>query len=205
MTGKDYFILFLSLVFLLITVICGFKIFRKHETRLDRRIKYYFHKMDQNRFISFMKIITKFGNSLTIALINLPVGIYFALKEDYESLTAIITGIFTSFFIIHTLKFFFKRNRPKKFKGINYFGYSFPSAHSGVSMSTYVTVSYILSYNYQIFYPVITGAFILASLIALSRIVIAAHWFTDVVFGSVIGLLCAYWSIFLYRIGFSLF
>lgn len=205
MTQKDYFILLLSIIFLLITLVLGFKIFKKHETYLDRRIKYYFHKMNHNRFMSFMRFITKFGNGHTIVLINLPISIYYVLKKDYVSFTAIATSIFTSLLVIHSLKFFFKRNRPKKFKGINYFGYSFPSAHSGVSMSTYLTVSYILSFNSRIFYLAITGAFVLASLIALSRIVIAAHWFTDVVFGSVIGLLCSYWSIFLYKIGFSLF
>ena len=38
--------------------------------------------------------------------------------------------------------------------------------------------------------------------IAISRIVVGVHWFSDVVFGSLVGVVFFSWTIYLYNIGF---
>ncbi|MDU7926099.1 MAG: phosphatase PAP2 family protein [Finegoldia magna] len=45
-------------------------------------------------------------------------------------------------------------------------------------------------------------AIVFAFMIAISRIILGVHWFTDVVIGSFIGLICAYWSIYMFKMNY---
>lgn len=67
--------------------------------------------------------------------------------------------------------------------------YSFPSGHSASSFS--VVAVMIIRSNIFIVIPVV----ILASLIAFSRIYLRVHYFTDVLAGIILGLVCGFASI----------
>ena len=67
--------------------------------------------------------------------------------------------------------------------------YSFPSGHSASSFSVLAVI--IIRCNFYIIIPV----FILASLIAFSRLYLRVHYFTDVFAGVVLGLVCGFASV----------
>ena len=67
--------------------------------------------------------------------------------------------------------------------------YSFPSGHSASSFSVVAVV--IIRCNIFIIIPVI----ILASLIAFSRMYLRVHYFTDVLAGIIVGLVCGFASV----------
>lgn len=67
--------------------------------------------------------------------------------------------------------------------------YSFPSGHSASSFSVVAVV--IIRCNLFVIIPVI----ILASLIAFSRMYLRVHYFTDVLAGIIVGLVCGFASV----------
>lgn len=71
-------------------------------------------------------------------------------------------------------------------------GYSFPSSHSAVSFAAATVIFY---YHKKIGIL----AFILAALIAFSRLYLYVHYVTDVLGGICIGLFCAFITIFVYK------
>ena len=66
-------------------------------------------------------------------------------------------------------------------------GFSFPSGHSGVAVSLYGSIAYEFKKNY---FWIITG--VLAFLVGFSRIVVGAHFPTDVICGWALGLGCIF-------------
>ena len=197
MDKYDWFVIICSIVLLSITFFLGFVVLKDNETNLDRRLKEHFTKMGHNSLIAMMAKITKFGNVETLMIISIPIVFFTVSQHNYVSASAIIMSVMLSVIAVHTLKFVFRRK-----SGINYMGYSFPSGHSCVSMSFYLTIAYVLSYGYKFFFVTMLIAIVFAFMIAISRIILGVHWFTDVVIGSFIGLICAYWSIYMFRMNY---
>lgn len=202
MNKYDWFVIISSIVLLSITFFLGFVVLKDNETNLDRRLKEHFTKMGHNSLIAMMAKITKFGNVETLMIISIPIVFFTVSQHNYVSASAIIMSVMLSVIAVHTLKFIFRRKRPKVTTGINYMGYSFPSGHSCVSMSFYLTIAYVLSYGYKFFFVTMLISIVFAFMIAISRIILGVHWFTDVAIGSFIGLICAYWSIYMFRMNY---
>lgn len=202
MNKYDWFVVILTFVLLLVTFFMGFVILKEQETNWDRKLKEHFNDMGQNSLVTMMAKVTKFGNVETLMIISIPIVFFTVSQHNYVSASAIIMSVLLSVISVHTLKFVFRRKRPKINKGINYFGYSFPSGHSCVSMSFYLTIAYVLSYGYKFFFVTMLLAIIFAFMIALSRVVLGVHWFTDVIIGIFLGLICAYWSIYMFRLNY---
>lgn len=202
MDKYDWFIVVASIVLLSITFFLGFIVLKDQETSWDRRLKNHFNKMEKNSLITLMSKVTKFGNVETLMMICIPIVFFTVSQHNYVAASAIIMSVLLSVVSVHTLKFVFRRKRPKIIRDINHFGYSFPSGHSCVSMSFYLTIAYVLSYGYQFFFVTMLISILFSLMIALSRVVLGVHWFTDVVIGIFIGLICAYWSIYMFRMNY---
>ena len=172
----------------------------------DRDIALYFNS--HKDFFEIFNIITKFGDSKYYILISLLIflvtyilekrGINRFFKLKRASLLIFLTIIFSGL-IVNILKVIFARFRPKAYildgsYGFNWFefGYivnSFPSGHSATAFSIFVALSFL--------YKKLAPLFIfIALLIAFSRVVIVAHYLSDILIGSLIGVLS---SIYLYK------
>ena len=130
MNKYDWFVIISSIVLLSITFFLGFVVLKDNETNLDRRLKEHFTKMGHNSLIAMMAKITKFGNVETLMIISIPIVFFTVSQHNYVSASAIIMSVMLSVIAVHTLKFIFRRKRPKVTTGINYMGYSFPSGHT---------------------------------------------------------------------------
>ncbi|MEM4713931.1 MAG: phosphatase PAP2 family protein [Candidatus Nanoarchaeia archaeon] len=110
---------------------------------------------------------------------------FFALQlikfKKEKDLKYLNSGAWIVFLIIffELLKFFSGRERPNGNPG------SFPSNHAGLSFF----ISYLWPTKNKLLK---SGLFIWAVLISLSRLVLNLHWFTDVLAGSILGLLFAF-------------
>ncbi len=106
---------------------------------------------------------------------KLKLGIYLAL------------GLIIAYTFVFILRLFYFKERPKKEEYTNLFtkinASSFPSLHTMSSMYTAIVLAN------EIKKPIITGFFILISLlIGYSRMHLKKHYFIDVLFGLVLGI-----------------
>ena len=183
-------ILFLLLIFIIVSVSLNAKFI----IELDNFV---FNITDFIRidFINnFLLIITTFGESFVFVILVIFFLIYNFKKIGFPP------GFLTmlSAIINFCLKNLVQRTRPVgQFVNNLIFNYqfpasfSFPSGHSQTSLVFYFMLSYFLLQNYKGKHKklFLTLTCIFVSLIALSRIVLGVHYFSDVVAGILIGLI----------------
>lgn len=144
----------------------------------------------------FFSIITHLGDSGIIWII---IGIFLFLKKKSRKngLLLLASLAFGHIFGTCVLKEIFQRQRPFIQLGLTPFitppsSFSFPSGHS---LSSFIAATCIFYYNkkWGIF------AYILASLIAISRIILIVHYPSDVIIGSILGVIIALIFIMIFK------
>ncbi|MDM5272134.1 phosphatase PAP2 family protein [Sulfurovum sp. zt1-1] len=173
----------------------------------DREVAKYFYEMDEHNPIKFFfRTITQAGQSEWFLIPSLILYLWFiqrkvflnAKKALYIFMTNVVAGIGVWLFKIP-----FGRMRPKLYLEDNLYGFqwfeisskyvSFPSGHTITAISSAVALSLLFpKWKYPI---LIAGA-----LVAFSRVVITAHYLSDVFFASFLGTMVAY---LLYQYYFS--
>lgn len=148
-------------------------------------------------FISFLGS-TKFYIPLYIILIS-----YFIKKKNYINSLALFNGVLISALINFLAKGYYVRIRPVKYFQIDEIGFSFPSGHSMVAISSYFILTYVLSRdkpwnNKKIFAWMFTT--LLVAFIGFSRIYLGVHWPTDVIGGLSLGFIWVYLNIIMVEI-----
>jgi membrane-associated phospholipid phosphatase len=157
----------------------------------------YYSRGLSNSVLNIAQIITVLGESRWYYILFIPA--YFLLRFAWKNklwsmrILFLFTAITASGLISTLIKWFAGRYRPSMLEeglfGFNFFrvGYeltSFPSGHS-VTVFTLAAAISFLSPRWSIV------AFILALLIAMSRVLITSHYLGDVIGGAGIGILCA--------------
>lgn len=146
--------------------------------------------------IKFFTIITMLGNA---GFIWVSLGLCFFIKKQTKKfgvimLTSLLIGnIIGNLF----LKNLIARNRP--FIQLNLVplieapsGYSFPSGHS---LSSFLAATVIFNWNKK--YGII--AYILAILIAVSRVLLSVHYLSDILVGAILGIIIAYSVCYIFK------
>ena len=119
------------------------------------------------------------------------VGVWLLRKKEYPLLTMWCVGLIGNTTLIHFLKLGFHRPRPvfdDPYVLEPY--YSFPSGHTMTSVVLYGLLAYV-TFKLAPSYANRTTAtllILLGSLIGMSRLVLGAHFFSDVLGGWVLGL-----------------
>ena len=151
---------------------------------------------------NFFKYTTYFGEGLTICIIFL---LFFILYKTRYSLY-IFLGYATSGILAQIIKRIANTPRPKRFfgdsislhfvSGVAVYSYnSFPSGHSATAFSFFFVLSIITKNK-----PFGLIYFVAALLVGISRIYLVEHFFVDVYFGSILGVICTIIVyLFLYR------
>lgn len=145
-----------------------------------------------NPILDFLtEFITFFGEEYVVILIL--VVLYFMFDKKLGKKIAYI--IFTSTCINGAIKCIVVRPRPfhidptlDSVRKQTATGFSFPSGHTQNAATTYISLSYNNKYNRKTF---IILAFIFSGLIGFSRLILAVHYPTDVLFGYLLGVVCA--------------
>lgn len=193
-----------SILTTLAIIYAGSKLYKKSGIPFDIKMINYFASKRTPYMIKVMKTITRLGNIETMFMIIVPILFFLIRDHDYIPATCIIISAGASVVSSQIFKFAFRRRRPTKNKEINNIGYSFPSGHSTVGVSFYLTIAYIVGAN-SVFMPFIIAAGLLTGLlIAYSRAYLGVHWTSDVLFGILLGLNTAFWAIYLFSYGYIL-
>jgi len=154
-----------------------------------------FFKEAHGSDMEIFQFLTQLGDSKYSLIISIVLFFYFRLKQQSLHASRAIFVWFSIAFsgiLADILKFIFGRARPSLFFEQHIYGFeffktahawtSFPSGHSATAFSLGVSLA-ILFPKYKIPFLII------ALLIASSRIIITAHFVSDVVAGSAIGII----------------
>lgn len=131
----------------------------------------------------FFKVITFFASTKYFVLISFILIIIFKFKALYILIPLIISAILVSIF-----KHLFKRIRPNINRLVKEKGYSFPSGHTTNSTCFYgILIYFLITNNPSFAYIIVISLIILVLLIAISRIYLGVHFFSDVIGGILLG------------------
>lgn len=193
----------ITFIFFCSAILLGIKLQKSSYPKFDENIKRFFLNRKSETIRAVFLKITKLGNVETLIIISIPIVVIFLRIRDYVGISAIFNCFFTSITITHLMKFIFKRTRPhERIEGERQVGYSYPSGHSAVGVSFYTTLGYISGIGLSGFWFILSVGITIGILIALSRLYLGVHWISDVLVGSLIGIFCSYWSVYLYKLGF---
>lgn len=138
----------------------------------------------------FMKIVTNFGDVICFGLILFITLIFFRGKGYFSSmsLNLLCTYLFSVIF-----KNIFMRERPAFSLIEKPSDYSFPSGHTMCSVAFYGFIIYLVSKyvkNSFLKWFLIIFCVLLIIIVSFSRIYLSVHYFSDVIGGAILGLVC---------------
>lgn len=141
-------------------------------------------------FYSIMKLISTIGSSEAMLGITLLISAFFLYKRYWHQLVLFLTVSVGGVFVNFVLKFLFRRERPGEASEIEVFdfslnipSYSFPSGHMMrstilVCFLMYLIFMYIRSSSVRVSLYAVSIVLLLA--IGLSRVLLDAHFMSDV-------------------------
>lgn len=181
-------ILSIILPLLLIIINIASKISLKKELTIDTlAYNILVEKLRNPTLTTFMKIITKFSNTITMILLTLILTILFLKIVKNKKVAILIpTNLVIITLINQLLKIIFQRERPIGYRLIEMGGYSFPSGHAMVSMAFYGLLIFIIDKvvrNKKLKIFLISLNVVLIILIGISRVYLGVHYLSDVITG----------------------
>lgn len=135
-----------------------------------------------------VKIYTSFASIYAVGIITL---LLVLLNKDWKIKVVSVFNVGVASLLNILVKHIVKRPRPDVVALIVETGYSFPSGHSMLAMAMYGFLAYLaFKYikNVPIKYFLSIFSCITGILIALSRVYLGVHYFTDIVCGLVLGM-----------------
>ena len=161
---------------------------------MDIVIKEWMQVREVSWLIQWMRLITNLGSPMFFVLISILIFIW--LKRHNKRLEAITsyTCLVSAWLLMEGLKLIFVRPRPMGDALTIASGFSFPSGHAMISMAYYGFLVVLLLTQYLSRWSRIVAAGVLGLIICIgfSRIYLNVHYFSDVMFGYVMGLLVLY-------------
>ncbi|AYF53350.1 phosphatase PAP2 family protein [Clostridium botulinum] len=147
-------------------------------------------------------IVSKSGDTIIAIIFTILVFLFFYIirrkKEAwFYSITVLVIAIISQVF-----KFIVKRPRPTGNWLVNIHGYSFPSGHSVLSMTTALLIIYFVLTNLRnkglaILLSILI--YIYGSLVGISRVYVGVHYISDVVGGWTLATICVFISLLIFN------
>lgn len=196
MSKKNIVNLILAIVCLLILVVTSILVVNGITLPFDNKVHDYFISIrgEKYNFVYwFFRILTELGNTYAVIVICLIVLIL--TRVDNKSLSFVI-GLILLVAISYILKDAFARIRPDlELRWMSEKSYSYPSGHSNTAGFVYSFLLYIVfnvtkNKKIRIATSILFVSIIL--IVMTSRLVLAVHYFTDLVGGLSLGLLFSF-------------
>jgi undecaprenyl-diphosphatase len=190
MTNRKYNRI-LSVVALTLFVVMGLMVRNSSEGILfDIAVLEFFHKDTNPIIFSIMRFISFIGSGSFLFPVVGIAFIYTLIKKKLYLSKLLISSSLGGWVLNYVLKLLFNRTRPIDFFLIEQGGLSFPSGHSMVSMSLYLTFAYLICKDdyFKDKKELIYGAALVdVLLMGISRVYLGVHWPTDIIGGYIMG------------------
>jgi membrane-associated phospholipid phosphatase len=140
-----------------------------------------------------VRVVTQLGSTpVIIAVCLVAAGIEYRRRPN-RALPAFLATVVTSELVVNNLiKVAVGRERPNVARLVDARGFSFPSGHTAASAATYAAVALVAgrgrSRRTKAALAGLAGGITVA--VATSRVLLGAHWLTDVVAGAAVGWTC---------------
>jgi membrane-associated phospholipid phosphatase len=140
-----------------------------------------------------VKGITQIGGTVVVIIVAVVVGIIeYRRLHSRAAPIFIATVVISELIVNNAIKLIVRRDRPNIARLVHASGYSFPSGHTAAAAATYAAVALLLgrrrSRRVRGALAGIAGGLTIA--VASSRVLLGAHWLTDVIAGAAVGWGC---------------
>ena len=175
----------------IVLLIIGFMVAGKPEGVLfDQPVMDFVHSYNNLLLIRAMEIISFLGSEVFLFPVMGTAIAYFTIKKRYFIAGLLLTSSMGSWLMNHLLKQIFQRPRPYDYFLVEQGGLSYPSGHSMVSMTMFLTIAYLLTRNSSregFNKKVWIGALSYVLLMGVSRVFLGVHWPSDIIGGFAAG------------------
>lgn len=142
---------------------------------------------------SVVRVITQIGSTPVIILVSIVVAFFEYRRIRTRAVPLFVATVVLSELAINNLiKVAVGRERPDVARLVHASGFSFPSGHTAASAATYAAVALLLgrrrSRRTRALLAGLAGGITIA--VATSRVLLGAHWLTDVIAGAAVGWGC---------------
>lgn len=200
MKRKNIIIIFILIILFLFI---GFSVRNTSEGILfDKIILDLIHQETNPIIFEIMKFISFVGSAYFLIPLMIIVIVYTICKRKYYILKLLTISTLGSYIANFILKIIFSRTRPLDYFLVEQGGLSYPSGHSMVTMTFYMTLAYIVSKSIRDKSKkkwIYLFAYTMIILMGISRLYLGVHWPTDVLGGYLIGYVLFYISISLLK------
>ena len=137
-----------------------------------------------------MVAITELGDTVVATCVAIAVFLWLAWKRAWRPARFWLLGIAGASLLNTGIKAALHRPRPGDMQYQGWSAFSFPSGHSTINAVLYGLLVFLVLRELRPAWrlPVAAGAAILVALVALSRLYLGAHWFSDVAGGLTFGI-----------------
>jgi undecaprenyl-diphosphatase len=142
---------------------------------------------------SILRVVTQLGGTTTIIVLSVVVAIIEYRRLPTRAVPAFLATVVVSQLIVtNVIKVAVGRERPHVARLVAASGFSFPSGHTAASAAVYAAIALVVGRG--------RGRSVKAALagaaggitagVAASRVLLGAHWLTDVIAGAALGWAC---------------
>lgn len=183
---------FIALIILLgIFLIMGIMVKDSSEGILfDKLVLEAIHKDTNPKVFNVMKFISFIGSEKFLLPAVGIVIVIAIINKNYFTSKFLLANTLGSFIFNYALKQAFNRTRPLDFILVNQGGLSYPSGHSMVTMSMYLSIAYMITRNMRnntTKKAIYALAYLMILSMGVSRLYLGVHWPTDVIGGFIMG------------------
>ncbi|MBD3110264.1 phosphatase PAP2 family protein [Bacillus sp. AGMB 02131] len=203
-TRRTYFTAIITVLVFIAFMAIMYTINSGIEFSWEKPIQHYFQAWNEGTVQLFFTYWTELGSRIGIGLATLLLVVWIWTKQkDYVAVALVAITVALTDRLNGFVKHLVARDRPSINPAIDAVGYSFPSGHAMLSIFTYSLIAYFLAKSFDEVgkkFLIWLAAIVVIVLTGISRIVLSAHYPSDVIAGYCLGLVCFILTIKLYKL-----
>lgn len=172
-------------------------IFIRHFFAFDMIFQEALNGMRTQTWVRAARFVTALGDWQIFAVLLVLASFFLLYKKRYMFFGFLLGAVVSGNIVLLSLKYILGRERPTGVDLIQASGYSFPSGHVFMATIFWIALAYTLTdQNRKRLHLWLLPA-VLIPLIALSRVMLSVHWFSDIAAGFLFGIfwLLLWWGI----------